>query len=426
MYRRFKTKELDTSEINNQAKEENDIYVVDAIMGAGKTSAAINYINNSADSAKFIFVTPYLKEVDRIIESCKVKGIIAPNNDKGSKMKSFINLIENNKNIVCTHELFNNISLDMVDLITSHGYILILDEVADVVDQLKVSQTDFEIITQQLGHVDSNGLLCWDDEFYDGKLIEYKNAAMLDMIYVYDNKLDGAFIRTFPVSIFKSFTKVFILTYMFNGQIQRCYYDMFKVKYKYIYIENKNGEYFFEDNIYDTPQYHDITKIKKNIEIIDDYKLNLIGTGTGKYIQQLSKSWYNRQSKKSLKILNNNTYNFFHNICKTPSELNMWTTFKEYKEEISDKGYTKGFISCNARATNEYINKISCAYLINIYYNPYINKFLKSKGISINEDAYALSEMLQWLFRSGIRQGNKIKVYIPSQRMRELFFSWEQ
>ena len=38
-----------------------DIKICDAIMGAGKTSAAINYMNDS--QGKFIFITPYLKRV---------------------------------------------------------------------------------------------------------------------------------------------------------------------------------------------------------------------------------------------------------------------------------------------------------------------------------------------------------------------------
>jgi len=44
----------------------NSIKIVDAIMGAGKTSAAINLINNNPDKL-FLFVTPYLSEVDRIV-----------------------------------------------------------------------------------------------------------------------------------------------------------------------------------------------------------------------------------------------------------------------------------------------------------------------------------------------------------------------
>ena len=48
------------------------VNIVDAIMGTGKTSAAINYINSSDDDIRFLYITPYLSEVDRVINSCPI------------------------------------------------------------------------------------------------------------------------------------------------------------------------------------------------------------------------------------------------------------------------------------------------------------------------------------------------------------------
>lgn len=42
----------------------------------------------------------------------------------------------------------------------------------------------------------------------------------------------------------------------------------------------------------------------------------------------------------------------------------------------------------------------------------------------VDEDAYALSEMLQWIWRSSIRDGKPINIYIPSKRMRTLLMNW--
>lgn len=44
--------------------------------------------------------------------------------------------------------------------------------------------------------------------------------------------------------------------------------------------------------------------------------------------------------------------------------------------------------------------------------------------MEIEEDEYALSEMVQLIFRSAIREGNPITVYIPSKKMRELLEDW--
>ena len=71
-----------------------------------------------------------------------------------------------------------------------------------------------------------------------------------------------------------------------------------------------------------------------------------------------------------------------------------------------------------------YSDKATVAYLANRYMNPMIKNFFVSKGIKIDEDNYALSELIQFLFRSQIRTGNPINVYIPSSRMRNLLKSW--
>jgi hypothetical protein len=41
------------------------IKVIDAICGAGKTSYAIQYMNENLDKL-FVYVTPFLKEIERV------------------------------------------------------------------------------------------------------------------------------------------------------------------------------------------------------------------------------------------------------------------------------------------------------------------------------------------------------------------------
>ena len=40
----------------------------------------------------------------------------------------------------------------------------------------------------------------------------------------------------------------------------------------------------------------------------------------------------------------------------------------------------------------------------------------KKKGVNIDEETWALSELIQWLFRSAIREENEINIYIYLQR----------
>lgn len=102
----------------------------------------------------------------------------------------------------------------------------------------------------------------------------------------------------------------------------------------------------------------------------------------------------------------------------------MYTTFKDYKSHIKGDGYTRGFVPCNAKGTNEYKNKKSLAYIADRYLSPIIVNFFSKRDIEINQDLFALSELLQWIWRSQIRDGKPINLYIPSERMRNLLLKW--
>ena len=102
----------------------------------------------------------------------------------------------------------------------------------------------------------------------------------------------------------------------------------------------------------------------------------------------------------------------------------MWTTYKDYKGLLSGKGYTSGFLSYNTRSTNEYRIKTHLAYCANIYFNPYLKNYFLDHGVEVKEDKFALSELIQWIWRSAIRDGKEIWIYIPSKRMRTLLQEW--
>ena len=102
----------------------------------------------------------------------------------------------------------------------------------------------------------------------------------------------------------------------------------------------------------------------------------------------------------------------------------MWTVYKDYKSKLKGEGYSRGFVSCNARAVNEFKNKKNLAYLCNIYVNPMHKKLFELKDIKVNEDFYALDKIIQWMFRSQLRDDKPINIYIPSKRMRDLLHKW--
>lgn len=396
--------------MNEQCK----ITIVDAPCGAGKTSFAIQYMNNEIFE-RFIYITPFLSEIDRVIKSCDCREFRKPSEKlgKGSKTNHFYELVKEGYNIVSSHSLFKGLNKEIIDYIKEGEYILILDEVADVVEQLDISKRDIEIlINEKIIEINEEGKVYWIDDTYKGKFNSLKNPIKNGDCYFFNNIL---MLWTFPCDIFKAFKEVYILTYMFKGQIQRYYFDMNDVEYEYKSTSTCDYGYKLCD-------YKEMNGARyKDLIHIYEGKLNDIG----KKSTALSKSWYDKANKKEvMKQLKNNTENYYQNIIKGKSKDNIYTTFEDYKPQIKGKGYTKGFIPCNSRATNEYKEKINCAYLINRYYNPMINRFFTDKGVKIEEDTWALSELIQWLFRSAIRENKEINLYIPSSRMRSLLKEW--
>ena len=106
----YNTPELNYSRTENQinklGEKAPDVLIVDGIMGCGKTSAMINYVNNAPDNVRFLYITPYLTEVERIKEECKDKNFKDPDtkNKDGSKVTSLETLLTLRENIVSTQK----------------------------------------------------------------------------------------------------------------------------------------------------------------------------------------------------------------------------------------------------------------------------------------------------------------------------------
>ena len=72
----------------------------------------------------------------------------------------------------------------------------------------------------------------------------------------------------------------------------------------------------------------------------------------------------------------------------------------------------------NCRATNQYINRYVVMYMANIFINPIIEHFFKEHNVNIDQDKYALAELIQFIYRTRIREDKEIYCYIPSKRLR--------
>jgi hypothetical protein len=412
--------------IETTISENKKIKVIDSIMGSGKTSWSIQFMNENSVN-RYIYVTPYLNEVQRIKNEVVNIQMIDPDvkYGRGSKFTHFKQLIKKGENIVTTHSLFSLINCNDVDLIKNikkHGYILIFDEVIELIEQHSIEKSDIDILKKdEMISVTADGLVNWIKKSYDGD--KFENEKMLaenGNLYCDGNKL----FRVFPHQLFNLFTDIYIMTYLFEYQLQAYYCNMFNLTYETYYVDKMNDRYELIELDTNDRYHENREELKKLINIYEDKgksKLNTNYMKSDDKITVLSVNWFKHAEKDQIDTLKKNLVTYFKNSTSGKLEFRLWTCLKNYKTKLSGKGYTKAFIPLNLRATNEHQNTKDLAYVYNRYMNPNEKHLYNSHGVSVYEDGLAVSELLQWVWRSRVRNGESINIYLPSERMRNLF-----
>lgn len=389
-------------------------------MGSGKTSYAIQMMQEAPSEQKFIYVTPYLEEVTRIKENVTNRHFKEPTEQHGlgTKFNSLKRLIAAGEDIATTHALFRWADDDLMKLLDGKDYILIVDEVMEVISELEsIRKDDIPVlINSKLIDFKEDGQVIWiADPTLDTKYNDVKPLALAGNLY---KSGDTALVWNFPAKVFHLFKEVYIMTYLFDGQLQKYYYDVHNIEYEYYSRSTEAGRYMLADKIIE-----DRAMYKALITI---YEGNLNDIGRDKP-SLLSKNWFSKKHNATkIRALKNNLYNYFRNITKAPADKILWTTFKEYKSSLKGSGFSRDdcFAPCNARSTNQYRLKTTLAYCLNRFMNPIEKRFFSEHNIKVDVELLALSDMLQWIFRSAIREGEPINIYIPSKRMRELLIRW--
>ena len=386
------------------------IYIIDAPMGSGKTTGAIKMMNSNREK-KFLYITPYLTEVDRIESGCKEMNFMQPDADP-CKRVDLLSLLREGINIATTHALFDQVNDLHLQAVLKYRYTLVIDERYYVLNEIGVKKDDVRsIIDLRLIEQLDNHRVVWANKRYTGVFNQIKSEFKNRDVYLYRNML----FSMVPIKVFDAFEDVYIITYMFEGQLMSRYFKLYNRVYSYLYVDKNHDFVDYDTGI------NNVSGFKDLITVVDKYEMNRVG----KEYRSLSHGWFLRkENSKQIDEIQKNTYNFFRNIARVKSNKVLWTTYKDVKNKLKGAGYTKGFVVHNVRATNMYSDRTAVAYLLNKYYNPVIKGFFKEMGLDIDENVFALSEMIQFIWRSAIRNGEPIICYIPSKRMRSLFIDW--
>lgn len=384
-------------------------------MGSGKTTWGIQKLNTESFT-NFLYITPFLNEVDRIIKNTN-RNFKQPTYKGKRKLDNLNDLLACQEDVASTHALFKQMDGESREHIKNGEYTLILDEVLDVIGPYDdIKNDDIKLLVESnCVTIDKDGFLLWNKDKldYDTKYNEIKTMSENRSLLYVNQKL---LLWKYPPDIFNLFEKIYILTYLFDASILKNYFDLYDIHYTVKSIKEECGQYQLVDYfVPDTSMFRPLIKIY-------DGKLNnnFFQKKTG-----LSKTWFTSNNNKAYIIqLRKNLYNYFSNITNAKSETIMWSTFKDYKNKLRGKGYSSKFVTYNCRSTNDYNDRYNLAYCINIYMHVATSQFFLQHDIQIDEDLYALSEMIQWIWRSRIRNGQDINLYIPSIRMRTLLTNW--
>ena len=375
---------------------------------------------NSSEK-RYLFITPYLSEVERIKNACRSRRFVAPEpsmRNNFSKTNGIKLLIEKRRNIVSTHALFKHFNDEIKEELIQGEYVLILDETLDVYEQETSCPCDLDILVQAGILKPERGRYKWYGEY---KGVLYKDIYnKLKSQELYSNEEE--YFWGLNTDIFSCFTDVYILTYLYEYQLLSYQLETDGFGYEMLGVR-KNGEKY---------EFCAAEEMDRRVDLRDkihiyEGKKNEIGEAW----TNLSATWYAKENiqegKPRLKGLKNDLGGLLRNEYKARASEILWTTLSPYKDLLKGQGYTKSFLAFNTRACNDYRERKYLAFTVNVYMPTWAKFCLRSKGnsrIMKNENMYAVSVLIQWIFRSAVRKGEDVWLYLPSRRMREVFKIW--
>lgn len=382
--------------------------LLDAPMGAGKTTAIINMVKTT--QKHYLIVTPYLEEITRI---CASTGCITPETDH--KQHELLELVKTGKNICITHELFSRCSLQTLTAL--QGYSLIIDEepqTISVLEDLKgYSQHDITdlINAGYLGITeDTHSLYAIEDKHCQGvlsSLYEYLCTLLVTNDIYMSN---SAFIHMKKRCIWEYFEDITICSYRLHYSLLQAYCELNTIATHYQHIENGH----IVDGYLDQKP--------ANLYRLQCYTPQKLKASCSVY-------WYQTHTEDVKTLLS--SFDKWRER-RVPAEYRKgyyWTTYKSFQELIAKttkKITQKKFVSCNAKATNKYRNCHVVGVFIQRFLNVPITQFLSAKGVCVDEKEFALSELLQFVWRSNMRTNDStpVFVFIGSRKLYDNFMSW--
>lgn len=415
------------------------IHVCDAIMGSGKTSAAITYMNEHKEQ-RFVYITPLVDETKRIKTACPDLHFVLPNKAfdeyEHQKRMHFKHLLSCGENIATTHVLFSLCDDEAIQMLREQEYVIIIDEAITVLDKITAKADDVKMALNsewfQCGDIDDGEVheIVATDKEYTGSwardLKLYADSHRLVALRDEDGE-DRLYCWMFNQDMLLAAKEVFVLTYLFPSSPMYYLFQMHNIQYSPINVaRDHTGRYYFSETEKYVPEY--TKRLAEMIHIERRPKMNKVGQKHGHkkpWSVTNTKEHLSHRSDGKINELKHNLDNYFNNIHRDkPSEERLWTCYSKAVPALKGAGYASRYLAFNAKATNDYKHARVLAYCINVFMPMWEANYYRQHGLTVDERTYALSVLIQWIWRSAIRDGEEIWIYVPVQRMRDLLDDW--
>lgn len=432
------------------------VEILDKIMGAGKTQALIKWMKNSND--RFIYVTPLLSEVEARLGEEEGLDIAFPTICKTytTKGQSLLALLKGGGNIATTHSMYSQLTSEHLAHIRDSGYVVVCDEQLetitpiDHIDCLNLIESGNIVVDEGTGQV------LWTGTVLD-KYKPFKSKCDRGLVFASKAGTGGYIVTTqLPLTLITAARRFIIATYLFDGSVLERFLTLKK-------IPNVPFTDIPDD------QFRKVTRaeIFKNIAFIGSdtqlKKVRKYGLTTtwwrsadateindvSKVISALGKQHNISPSEMCWTIPKGNVVQVRPDRGRSYSNIMLQSKYKSganspdfewmdefedmedavpkkvrrkfSEQEIADK---RCYLPCNAVATNLYAKRRYMFHFQNRFPHTTVRSYLLASGVPIDPDKFALSEFLQYLWRSCIRNGEKVYVCVGSARMKALIDAW--
>ena len=392
------------------------VRIIDRPCGTGKTTEILRSFKSDQ---RYLVVVPLLSEVRRVIDDAVV-SFVEPRagGETDTKAEHLDVLLKQGLNVVTTHKLFTEIAtaatLGLLD-----DYHIIVDEVLDVVQTVPGKTTlSFDQFYLNDGYATEgdDGLITptgkWDEQYQlvsdtlDPRLYKLAKAQTL---YRVDGKF---FLWVLPASLLRCGRSLTVYTYMAEGSLMLAYL-------------RKLGIAFHHDCYADEVAFRASARQLIDIRPIPALeRLSFSYTGQTETKGQACREKLVSTGLKNLKQRSLMGVDL-NEVIITCAKQN----WQQEGSPPKPKGFARGsrmfgahWLPNTTRGTNDYAHASVCIYLYDQYINPCIRRWL---GIDQPaNDKFALAELIQWVYRSRVRRGLPIRLYLPSKRMRKLLLDW--